>query len=95
MSYPNGQYFDPTLSSLYQSYQTIRRLHPDKSMPKNQDLPLLSLYQVHAGAKPTDIPEGYYAALKPYPELDSGTGKYTQVYEVLPIPEPGPESPSD
>lgn len=88
MSYPTGQYFDPTIPQIYQSYQTIRRLHPDKSLPKNQDLPELNLYQIYVTPQPEPIDDKHYVALST-PTLNEEDGHYYQTWvqvEFPPIP---------
>lgn len=84
MSTATGQYYDPTIPEVYSSYQAIRYLHPNMSLPKNKDLPSLNLYQIFYTTPPED--EGYYASFKQWPELNEELGIYEQAWELLPIP---------
>jgi hypothetical protein len=82
------KYYNPTLPQIYPDYYAIRHLHPNKSLPRNVDIPSLNLYQIY----PTNPPiaqEGYYVSSKPFPELNSEDGKYYQAWEILPIPAEG------
>lgn len=80
-----GQYFDPTIPQVYYSYQEIRHLHPNTSLPRNKDLPQFNLYQIFYSTPPAE-PEGFYVTIKQWPILNEVEGVYQQDWELLPLP---------
>lgn len=74
-----AQYFYTETNTIYPSYQSIRHLYPNTSIPKDKDIPSLSLYVIHA-TDPGEAPEGSYWKQE-LPELRED-GQYYAVWSL-------------
>lgn len=83
-THPTFQYYVPSTSTVYHSYQQLRQAFPAYSLPKNQDIPSLDIFQLWYTEYPV-VQEGYHVE-SGAPEFNPDDGHWYQVYLVVENP---------